>query len=165
MKREFDWKNKDFGKTLICDIDGVILRFDGFKGNDIFDDAIEGAEETLKLLHDKGWYIMLFTSRLVTFELINHLDFFGISFLTHFDDINGRRQEGTDLLDLQSYTLSGLKDDRIHIGKYWSISPKHSSFKPIASAILDDKNWENNGKNYTKDKWEEAKRSLISRFP
>ena len=164
----FDFSGEHFGKILCSDIDGVILKRTVYKGNNVFDEAIDGAKETLEFLHENGWYIMLFTSRLVTIELIEHLDKCGIEFRKHYDDINGRRKEYGNfaVLDVQDYKHRELVQlpHQNNENKHWVSNPPYTSIKPIASVYLDDMSWENEGKNYTKETWLKIKESLTRRF-
>lgn len=167
------WKNaKDFGKILSVDFDGVICKFDGWKGPNIFGDPIEGAALTLRKLYETGWYICIFTTRLVTIELVNYLNEHSIP----FDDINGRVrvlnrgylcevQFYTNEDDNFSYETIHKNGARIPVPFYWRHNPEFASIKPIASVYLDDMNWENEGKNYTKETWERVYLSLSQRFP
>ena len=37
-------------KTICVDFDGVIAQYDGFKGNDIFGDPIDGVQSAMEVL-------------------------------------------------------------------------------------------------------------------
>lgn len=53
-------------KTLACDFDGVLATYDGWKGFDVFGEPIQSTIEILQKLNEKGWRIIIFTSRLAT---------------------------------------------------------------------------------------------------
>ncbi|MCS3133707.1 hypothetical protein NXW30_14985 [Phocaeicola vulgatus] len=40
-------------KTICVDFDGVIAQYDGFKGNDIFGDPIDGVQSAMEVLKRK----------------------------------------------------------------------------------------------------------------
>lgn len=148
----------DFGKIICVDFDGVIAKFDGWRGPNVFGDPIPGAAEALIYLHLTGWTIYIFTSRLVTKELVTWLYANGIP----FDDINGRvaiTGDNPNYCFLQTY--DGMD---CHESMPWKLNPSNSSFKPIASVYLDDMNFENGGKNYDAAKWELVAKDLWFRF-
>lgn len=45
-------------KTICVDFDGVIAQYDGFKGNDIFGDPIDGVQSAMEVLKKKGFTII-----------------------------------------------------------------------------------------------------------
>lgn len=40
-------------KTICVDFDGVIAQYDGFKGNDIFGDPIDGVQSAMEVLKER----------------------------------------------------------------------------------------------------------------
>ena len=50
-------------KTICIDIDDTICRYDGWHGSDHFGKVIPGAKDSIRKLHEKGWYIIMFTTR------------------------------------------------------------------------------------------------------
>jgi len=62
-------------KTICIDFDGVIHDYSkGWRGVDIFDKPIEGADKATTLLKAKGWTIIIFTTRNDTPALREFLD-------------------------------------------------------------------------------------------
>lgn len=53
------------GKTLAIDFDGVIHRYSkGFKNGKIYDNPVEGVKKAIDKLKNKGYKIIIFTTRL-----------------------------------------------------------------------------------------------------
>ena len=50
-------------KDLCVDLDGTILTFDGWKGEEWFGEPLPGARKALKALKDDGWTIIIHTCR------------------------------------------------------------------------------------------------------
>lgn len=50
-------------KTIAVDLDGTIIEYDGWKGEDHFGKPIKGAKSALKTLKDKGYIIIIWTTR------------------------------------------------------------------------------------------------------
>jgi len=68
-KKSSAWE-KLGGPVLVCDFDGVIHDYsNGFQGVDVYGDIIEGAREALEELSEK-WYIIIFTTRATSPELM-----------------------------------------------------------------------------------------------
>lgn len=161
----FDYNSKsnngvvDFGKIICFDFDGVIAKFEGWKGADVFGEPIDGAVEIINKLKEEGWYICIFTSRLVTIKLYLYLMVNKIP----YDDINGRKNDKDNLI-LQSYHSSPVIEYESNFGNiYWKHNPPFSSIKPVASIYVDDMDWRQNGKNFTKKEWKELYRTIKSR--
>lgn len=174
------WKGtKDFGRIVCVDFDGVICEFNGWQGPNAFGKPIIGAAHTLAKLTMDGWYVCIFTTRLVTIELIDWLNEHHVL----FDDINGRvvmrdrigRNTKMPLMAHPVYDECVIKIQHYNSGNvnyspslpdfYWRHNPQFASIKPIASVYLDDMSWENEGKNYTEETWERIYLSLSQRFP
>jgi hypothetical protein len=163
----------DFGKVISFDLDGVILKYDGWQGPDKFGSVIPGAVETMKRLRREGWYITIFTTRLVTTKLVDYLFNLGVP----YDDINGRvvPMDGAsrEVTRLRVHTIAfqeyggaevnyGSVCDPVH---YWAHNPPWASIKPFASVYVDDMNWENEGRNFDESTWMKLNESLKRRFP
>ena len=161
LRKNDEWFGmKDFGKIICVDLDGVVFEFDGWKGVDKFGNVIDGAVETLKKLKSDGWYIVLFTTRLVTTNLLIYL----VDKAIVFDDINGRTSRLREGYNVQ-YHSSPVDYSPYGPGHAWKHNPEHSSIKPIASVYLDDMSIENGGVNYNLDKWNWVYSELKRRFP
>lgn len=50
-------------KTICVDMDGVIAKYDGWKGKTHFGEPEDGAKESLEELKEKGWTIIIYTTR------------------------------------------------------------------------------------------------------
>ena len=61
-------------KTICVDFDGVIAQYDGFKGNDIFGDPIDGVQSAMEVLKKKGFTIIIFTTRTASSKLKKYLN-------------------------------------------------------------------------------------------
>lgn len=152
--------HKDFGRIACIDFDGCICEFDGWQGPNVFGKPVIGASSHMALLKAYGWTIYIYSSRLVTLELVTWLADHHIV----YDNINGRKTpHGTYLL--QSYNVS----DEEYPTEYpqyceWDHNPRLCSTKPIASVYIDDMNVENEGKNYDFEKWQSVTSRLLERF-
>ena len=54
---------KDWRKTICIDFDGVIAKYNGWKGPSSFGKPIKGAKEFLKVIKGAGFKIVIFTLR------------------------------------------------------------------------------------------------------
>lgn len=61
-------------KTICVDFDGVIAQYDGFKGNDIFGDPIDGVQSAMEVLKKKGFTIIIFTTHTASSKLKKYLN-------------------------------------------------------------------------------------------
>lgn len=62
-------------KTICIDFDGVLADYsEGFKGEDKFGEMIPGADVATAVLKEKGWQIIIYTTRPVTDALKKWLD-------------------------------------------------------------------------------------------
>lgn len=70
--KDREWKNR--GHTLAIDFDGVLHRYSkGWQGGEIYDTAVEGAQEALKKLSDRGYQIVIYTTRAETSEDVDEI--------------------------------------------------------------------------------------------
>ena len=88
------------------DFDGVISTYDGWKGFDILGEPIKEVKEALILMKERGYKIVIFTTRLDTPVLRMWLKKYEIP----FDSVNSTAH-----------------------------NPPHTSNKPIAHVIIDDR--------------------------
>lgn len=91
---------------ISVDFDGVISTYDGWKGFDVLGDPIEPVKEALIKMKERGYKIVVFTTRLDTPTLRSWLKAFDVP----FDSVNST-----------------------------SHNPPHTSNKPIAHVIIDDR--------------------------
>ena len=50
-------------KVIAIDFDGTLFEYDGWKNSNHYGEPIDGAKETVEKLCDKGFKIMIFTTR------------------------------------------------------------------------------------------------------
>jgi len=154
------WKGKrNFGKTVCVDFDGVIAGMQkGWRGPDSFGPIIPGACLSLQRLAGDGWYIIIFTTRLVTRQLVEWLK----GNCVPFNDINGRCfvEKGVLYVRLQRYNRSTVDYRPARPRWYWRHNPEWASIKPIASVYLDDHGWPIKG-DFTPNVWNAVVRDLI----
>lgn len=68
-------------KTICIDFDGVLSEYsEGFQGKDVFGDMVKGSDSATQLLKEKGWTIIVYTTRPVTDALKKWLDDNSISY-------------------------------------------------------------------------------------
>lgn len=66
---------KKKGKTICIDFDGVLSDYSsGYQGEDIFGDMIKGADSATQILKEKGWTVIIYTTRPVTDALKKWLE-------------------------------------------------------------------------------------------
>lgn len=106
----------DKRKTVAIDLDGVLLKYDGWKGVEHFGEPIEGAVEFTKRLHRK-YRVVIHTCRVNQDNL--------------YDENSVRCQTISQLTSLVSSCLEayGFAWDDIWMGRG----------KPMATAYIDDK--------------------------
>lgn len=57
-------KDNKTKKTICIDFDGVLHDYsNGFQGKDVFGDMIPNADDGTQVLHEKGWKIIIYTTR------------------------------------------------------------------------------------------------------
>jgi len=57
------WEDADKPKTVAVDLDGTILRYNGWKGHKHFGEPIDGAKEALEEFRKMGFKIIIWTTR------------------------------------------------------------------------------------------------------
>lgn len=70
--------------TIVFDFDGVIAEYDGWKGEDVFGKPIRSTIKVMEQLKEDGHKILIWTTRKVTFVLLDYLKKYEIS----YDSIN-----------------------------------------------------------------------------
>ena len=50
-------------KTICIDIDGTLVHYEEWKGEEHFGGIIEGASSATHKLHENGWYIIIYSTR------------------------------------------------------------------------------------------------------
>lgn len=71
-------------KTICIDIDGTLVHYEEWKGEEHFGGIIEGAVSATHKLHKNGWYIIIYSTR-ANKELISR---FLVDSKIEFDSIN-----------------------------------------------------------------------------
>ena len=71
-------------KTVCIDIDGTLVHYDEWKGEENFGSMIDGASSATRKLHEKGWYIIIFSTR----SNKKYISKFLIENKVEFDSIN-----------------------------------------------------------------------------
>lgn len=66
--------------TIAIDFDGVISKYDGFKGKGVFGNPIKWAKECINRLYEKGYTIIIFTTRSEEKEIKEYLNRYDIKF-------------------------------------------------------------------------------------
>jgi hypothetical protein len=72
--------NKELQPTACVDFDGVIAEYSGFQGIGVFGKPIGGTVEALQQLHNDGWHIIVFTSRVEQDRIASYLRNNGIPY-------------------------------------------------------------------------------------
>ena len=75
--------------TVAVDFDGVLSKYDGWKGNNIFGKPIPEMVKTIRQLKKEGYYIIIFTTRQDTTALRKWLKDNKVP----YDDINKNRYQ------------------------------------------------------------------------
>jgi len=108
-------------KTLSIDFDGVIHRYSkGWQDGSIYDPPMESAIEHLKELVDKGWRIVIFTTRLnpevcsdvkaSENELKNWLSKNGFQENTHYHELTALKPIATAYIDDRAAKFTNWSD-------------------------------------------------------
>ena len=50
-------------KTVCVDIDGTLVHYEKWQGDNHFGKLVPGAAEAMKTLKEKGWFIIIYTTR------------------------------------------------------------------------------------------------------
>lgn len=50
-------------KTVCIDLDGTLIHYEEWLGEEHFGHLLPGASDATKILHEKGWYIIIYTTR------------------------------------------------------------------------------------------------------
>ena len=50
-------------KTVCIDLDGTLIHYEEWQGEEHFGQVLSGASDATKKLHEKGWYIIIYTTR------------------------------------------------------------------------------------------------------
>lgn len=95
-------------KTIAVDFDGVIHDMcEGYKDGEIYGNVIEGAYEHLKILKEKGYKIVVFTTRTNFDDVSIWLDRNGIC----FDEVtNIKPKEAFIFIDDRGYRFTNWQD-------------------------------------------------------
>lgn len=50
-------------KTICIDIDGTLIRYEDWQGENHFGQLLPGASDAMKKLHEEGWFIIIYSTR------------------------------------------------------------------------------------------------------
>ncbi len=63
----------EYAKTVAVDVDGVLARYDGWKGPGVIGEPIRGAKEFMESLRKDGFRVIIHTTRTKDFEGEDHV--------------------------------------------------------------------------------------------
>ena len=110
-------KTLDKRKTLAVDFDGVIHRYSkGFQGlENAYDPPMDGAQETLQRLKDKGYMLKIMSSRpaLVIEEWLDKYDMTDL-----FDEVSNRKFAATVYLDDRGFHFTDWESVEEKLAKH-----------------------------------------------
>lgn len=96
-------------RTICIDFDGVIHDYSkGYQGKDVFGDMVPGADTATSVLRDKGWIIIIYTTRPDTKALRDWLKEKGVL----FDYINENPSQPKDSVGGSKLIADIYLDDR-----------------------------------------------------
>lgn len=61
-------------KTIAIDFDATIANYTKFEGKGVFGEPIKGAKNAIGLLKDKGWTIIIYTTRIEVHQIEEYLN-------------------------------------------------------------------------------------------
>lgn len=125
-------------KTICIDFDGVIHNYsDGFQGKDVFGDVIPGADNATAVLKEKGWTIIIYTTRPATDALKAWLKEKNIS----YDYINENPDQPKDAEGCKLVADIYLDDRAMRFGGSWSdwTLREIAEFEPASQKKEDEK--------------------------
>lgn len=61
-------------KTICIDFDGVIAQYEGWKGEDVFGEPVDGVQTALEVLKKNGYTIIIYTTRSANAKLKKYLE-------------------------------------------------------------------------------------------
>lgn len=137
-------------KTVCIDIDGTLVHYDEWKGEENFGSMIDGASSATRKLHEKGWYIIIFSTR----SNKKYISKFLIENKVEFDSINENPNQpenakgGKPIADV-------YVDDRALCFK--------GDWEQTVEDVLNFKSWEEMNK-IDNDKKQHSKQLLINDF-
>ena len=124
-------------KTICIDIDGTLVHYDEWKGEEHFGGIIEGASSATHKLHENGWYIIIYSTR-ANKELISRfLDDSKIE----FDSINENPNQPENAKDGKPYADIYVDDRAVCFNGDWEQTLMEiEKFKPWEMKGTENKN-------------------------
>lgn len=124
-------------KTICIDIDGTLVHYEEWKGEEYFGGIIEGAAFATHKLHENGWYIIIYSTR-ANKELISRfLDDSKIE----FDSINENPNQPENAKDGKPYADIYVDDRAICFNGDWEQTLMEiEKFKPWEMRDAENKN-------------------------
>lgn len=124
-------------KTICIDIDGTLVHYEEWKGEEHFGGIIEGAASATHKLHENGWYIIIFSTR-ANKELISR---FLEDNKIEFDTINENPNQPENAKDGKPYADIYIDDRAICFNGDWEQTLKEvEKFKPWEMKGTENKN-------------------------
>ncbi|MBI5848501.1 MAG: NUDIX domain-containing protein [Nitrospirae bacterium] len=109
-------KSNNFSRTICIDFDGVIADISGgYYGESVFGKPLKGTKGALKLLHNLGWRIVIYTSR----RRINSIRKYMEENDLYFDDIN-KESHDPDAIFIKPIADIYLDDKGMTFNGDWS---------------------------------------------
>lgn len=124
-------------KTICIDIDGTLVHYEEWKGEEHFGVIIEGAASATHKLHENGWYIIIYSTR-ANKELISRfLDDSKIE----FDSINENPYQPENAKDGKPYADIYVDDRAICFRGNWEQTLiEIEKFKPWEMKVTENNN-------------------------
>lgn len=124
-------------KTICIDIDGTLVHYDEWKGEEHFGGIIEGASSATHKLHEDGWYIIIYSTR-ANKELISR---FLVDSKIEFDSINENPNQPENAKDGKPYADIYVDDRAICFNGDWEQTLMEiEKFKPWEMKGTENKN-------------------------
>lgn len=124
-------------KTICIDIDGTLVHYEEWKGEEHFGGIIEGAVSATHKLHKNGWYIIIYSTR-ANKELISR---FLVDSKIEFDSINENPNQPENAKDGKPYADIYVDDRAICFNGDWEQTLMEiEKFKPWEMKSTESKN-------------------------
>ena len=136
-------------RTICIDFDGVLHDYsEGFKGKDVFGGMVPNADKGTQLLHEKGWTIIIYTTRPKTEKLEKWLKDNNVA----YDFINENPSQPEDSKGCKLIADLYLDDRGMRFNGRWD--------EWIMSDIAGFQPWQNDMKDNMRKRYEESARWL-----
>lgn len=119
-------------KTICIDIDGTICRYSVWQGESHFGEVLPDASESIRRLHNDGWYIIIYSTRSSKDEIRRFLEEQGI----YHDSINHNPYQPYNAIGGKPIADVYLDDRAVTFKGSW-----HEAYKEVVNFIP----WEKKG--------------------